>query len=140
MSDQQFQVIEMIRRIVADDTADLRAAVQRLQHQSTATVYDEPYEETSVLPDIKENPEQAAVEAARGDEYYERLEAIKALHSLRANPVTWTRDNTGKMVEAPEGLWEVECSACNHKVVWREGQSKPPQCQTWLIADGQTEG
>lgn len=125
-------VIEMIKRIIADDTADLR---ERLQHIEAKITHD--VEAMEFVDDQKPEKSISAALDANTAELEARLQAIKANHRLDASPVQWTRDGSGKMVEAPEGLWEISCLACNHSTVWREGDKKPPQCKTWLIADGQ---
>jgi hypothetical protein len=130
-------VIEMIKRIIADDTADLR---ERIQHIETKITMSQPVsigdaEEDEA--DLKPEKSISAALDANTAELEARLQAIKAMHRLDASPVQWTRGSGGQMVEAPEGLWEISCLACNHSTVWREGDKKPPQCKTWLIADGQ---
>ena len=123
--------IEMIRRIVADDTADLRERIQHLEQR------------TNGLNAIKDNSEYISM-AEPGDTdtikaLQDRLDKIKAIHRLDATPVQWTRDNAGKMVEAPEGLWELQCVVCRDTppVIWRQGEPRPQQCLTWRLADGQ---
>ena len=123
-------VIETIRRIIADDTADLRERVQHLENRKS----DFPTEHTG---DKEPETTISAALDANAAELESRLKTIKAMHRLDASPVQWTRGANGAMVEAPDGLWEISCLACNHSTVWREGDSKPPQCKTWLIADGQ---
>lgn len=131
-------VIEMIRRIVADDTADLR---ERLQHIETKIRPESMNRQVELedQPDesLREDGGDPPPQYEQFKELLSRLDTIKAMHRLDASPVQWTRDGSGKMVEAPEGLWEISCIACNHSTVWREGDKKPPQCKTWLIADGQ---
>jgi hypothetical protein len=122
-------VIDMIKRIIADDTADLR---ERIQHLEARGVMSEP-----VSIDTEPESEDEVQTGPPDDELQKRLDTIKAMHRLDASPVQWTRGSGGQMVEAPEGLWEISCLACNHSTVWREGDKKPPQCKTWLIADGQ---
>lgn len=129
------QVIEMIKRIIADDTADIRERLQHLEHKTNGlgpiAGDQQPAFEASMAGPAMQDFSKA------NDELTERLDKIKALHRLDASPVQWTRDQTGKMVEAPEGLWEIACTACNHKTVWREGDKKPPQCKTWRLANGE---
>lgn len=129
-------VIEIIRRIVADDTADLRERIQHLEASTRLVKGVNEYEEVNTGDKEPETTVTAALDANTA-ELEKRLSLIKALHRLDATPVQWTRGANGAMVEAPEGLWEISCLACNHSTVWREGDSKPPQCKTWLAADGQ---
>jgi len=128
-------VIEIIKRIIADDTADLRERVQHLEASRLVKGVNE-YEEVNTGDQEPETTVSAALDANTA-ELEERLKTIKAMHRLDASPVQWTRGANGAMVEAPDGLWEISCLACNHSTVWREGDKKPPQCKTWLIADGQ---
>jgi hypothetical protein len=129
-------VIDMIRRIIADETADLR---ERVQHIDTMLKPDSMKRRVELEDQPNSEPETTVSAAldANTAELEARLQAIKAMHRLDASPVQWTRGSGGQMVEAPEGLWEISCLACNHSTVWREGDKKPPQCKTWLIADGQ---
>lgn len=123
-------VIDMIRRIIADDTADLRERLQHLEHRSRGEDNGSPSPSTDFPDsDVSGSDHHLA-------ELQQRLDQIKALHKLDATPVQWTRDGTGKMVEAPEGLWEISCTACNHKTYYREGKDgQPQQCPTWRLAD-----
>jgi len=132
-------VIEMIKRIIADDTADLRERLQhleqRLNHEGVHLIKGvNEYEEVPGNISSMESPTISETINALQD----RLEKIKAIHRLDATPVQWTRDNTGKMVEAPDGLWEIQCVVCKDvpPIVWRSGDPKPPQCETWRLADG----
>lgn len=125
-------VIEMIRRIIADDTADLRERVQHMEAKITVGV-----EHTEMVDNHREDGGDSPLQPEPNTELQDRLNKIKALHRLDATPVQWTRDNTGKMVEAPEGIWEISCLACNYTTTWKQGNDNPPQCPTWLIADGQ---
>lgn len=145
-------VIEMIKRIIADDTADLRERIQhlesRIDHEGVRAIgsIEQGVRDLTAAGHDAESVAQQTIGPAPGamvsvdlmKELEARLDAIKAMHRLDATPVQWTRSNDGKMVEAPEGLWDIECLACNHKTVWREGDKKPPQCKTWRLADGQT--
>jgi len=125
-------VIEIIKRIIADDTADLRERLQHLEAKAKLS-----YDEVEFGPEKDNETIVSAALDANTAELEQRLKTIKAMHRLDATPVQWTRGANGAMVEAPDGLWEISCLACNHSTVWREGDSKPPQCKTWLIADGQ---
>lgn len=142
------QAIELIRRIIADDTADLRERVQhveqRLNHEGVRAIGGDDqqpafqsYEGREDGGDPPPQAEQLRELLHRHKELEQRLEAIKAIHKLDATPVQWTRSNNGKMVEAPDNMWEISCLACNHQVVWQEGQASAPQCKTWRIANGE---
>lgn len=124
--------IELIKRIVADDTADLR---ERVQHLEQRTVGLTPIG-TEPPKSLGDTDGEKAVEV--NSELSDRLEKIKAIHRLDATPVQYTRDGQGRMVEAPEGLWEIQCVVCRDMppVMWQKGDAEPPRCLTWRLADG----
>ena len=127
-------VIEMIKRIIADDTADLR---ERIQHLEQRNVMSQP-----VSIDVDDEPiahGKDLVYQEHANDLQDRLQKIKAVHRLDASPVQYVRDqSTGKMVDAPDDLWEIQCAACNDKpTYWRKGDPEPPHCETWRLADGQ---
>lgn len=137
--------VTLVRQIVAEETADLRERLQHLEaKQSSVLTPEQAFQQGelgAVHPDESgamggDPPPQAEQLRELLQRHEDMVAAIKALHRLDASPVQWTRDNGGKMVEAPDGLWEISCLACNHQTVWREGDSKPPQCKTWRIANG----
>lgn len=131
-------VIEIIRRIVADDTADLRERLQHIEAKITKDVESTEFVDNQPDGSMGGSPPPQSEQLRELLHRHEAMvKAIKAMHRLDATPVQWTRGANGAMVEAPEGLWEISCLACNHSTVWREGDKKPPQCKTWLIADGQ---
>lgn len=148
-------VIEMIKRIIADDTADMRERLQHLEsrlnqegvrliggngamavERSKGDVEQTPQREDGGDPPPQAEQMRELLQQVK--EMEERCVAIKEMHSLDATPVQWTRSADGKMVEAPDGMWDISCLACTHKTVWCEGDKKPPQCKTWRLANGET--
>lgn len=127
------QVIEMIKRIIADDTADLR---ERIQHLESRTVGLTPIGGAVESPPPQ--AEQVREVVRSNDELQQRLDAIKAIHRLDATPVQWVRGSDGKQVEAPEGLWEISCTACNYTTNFKDGQPQPKPCKTVRLANGET--
>lgn len=134
MTQETNQLFDMLARMIADETADLRSRVQHLEHKTTGlTRLDD-------TGDLDKQPELQTLDAyiapSVSPDLEQRFEAIKNLHRLDASPVQWTRGNGGQMIPAPEGLWEISCLACSHKVVWQEGDKEAPHCKTWMLANG----